>query len=285
MRYWYFPGCSLHSTAVEYDLANRAVCRALGHELVELEDWSCCGASSVHSLCSDRAAVALPARNVMQAQREPLDIAIPCADCYHHSAKADRRLGEDAAFRTEMEQRTGLRYAGRSRPRCLLELLSAEALLADLSARTAGRLRGLRAAAYYGCVLVRPPDLVDRWDDCEHPTSMDRILASTGAEPVTWSYGLECCGAGLAISRGPTVARLVGNIVEAAFEAGATCLVTACPMCQANLESRQPAGHRAMPVFYFTEIMGLALDLDARPWLRKHLVDPRPVLRDLRFEY
>jgi heterodisulfide reductase subunit B len=282
MRYWYYPGCSLHSTALEYDLSARAVCRALGVELVELEDWNCCGASSVHTLYAHEAALALPARNVMLAQRAPLDIAVPCADCFYHSAAADARLRQDEGFRATMESLTGDSYVGNGRPRTLLDVLASDVPQESVAACAARSLARLRPAGYYGCLLIRPPDLAGRWDDPEHPVLMDRLMNMTGAKPVKWSYAVECCGASLAIGRSDVVGHLVSRIVAGAVEAGANCLVTACPMCQANLDSRQKSGDRALPVFYFTELLVLAFGLDGTErWFRRHLIDPRPFLARL----
>ena len=241
MRYWYYPGCSLHSTGSEYDESARAVGRALGVDFVELDDWNCCGASSVHTLCPPDAATALPARNVLLAQREPWDLAILCADCFYHSAASDERLRADARFRASLESTVGVKYVGCGRPRTLLDILASDVPTAQITAKATRPLDGLKPAGYYGCLLVRPPDVARRWDDPEHPVLMDRLLTAAGARAVKWSYVVECCGASLAISRGDVVTRLVGRIVDGAEEAGANCLVTACPMCQANLESRQGA--------------------------------------------
>ena len=282
MRYWYYPGCSLHSTALEYDLSTRAACRALDIELIELEDWNCCGASSVHGLYSRDTALALPARNVLLGQKERLDMAIPCADCFYHSAAADERLRADPDFRSRLEELLGLEYRGEGRPRTLLDILGTDLPAERLASRVVRLLEGLRPAGYYGCLLVRPPELARHWDDAEHPVIMDRLLSALGAEPAKWSYAVECCGASLAISQGDIVERLVGRIVDGAEEAGADCLVTACPMCQANLDSRQ--GHRGepLPVFYFTELLSLALGVpETDRWFRRHLVDPRPLLKRL----
>ena len=282
MRYWYYPGCSLHSTALEYDLSTRAVCEALGIELIELEDWNCCGASSVHGLYNHDTALALPARNVMLAQSEPLDMAVPCADCFYHSVAADARLRSDEVFRQELESALGLTYNGEVRPRTLLDVLGADVPRQRLMERVTQLLEELRPASYYGCLLIRPPELARRWDDPEHPVIMDRLLSASGAEPVKWSYAVECCGAGLAIGRGELVGHLVGRIIAGAMEAGANCVVTACPMCQANLDSRQGRQEEPLPIFYFTELLGVALGVaGTERWFKRHLVDPRPVLERL----
>lgn len=278
-RYWYYPGCSLHSTAREYDLSTRAACQRLGIDLVELDDWNCCGASSVHGLFNHDTALALPARNVMLAQGEPADIAVPCADCFYHSAAADLRLREDAVFRQKIEQVVGLTYTGAAAPRTLLDILGRDVSPDDLSRQVVKPLRGLRTASYYGCLLIRPPELSRRWDDPEHPVVMDRLLERLDAEPVKWSYTVECCGASLAIGRADVVRRLVRRIIDGAREAGARCVVTACPMCQANLDSRQAQSEQPLPIFYFTELLALALgEPNTGKWFKRHLVDPRPLL-------
>lgn len=279
MRYWYYPGCSLHSTAREYDLSARSACQLLGIELQELDDWNCCGASSVHGLYQHEAALALPARNVMLAQGEPLDMAVPCADCFYHCVAADVRLRSDAAFRHNMERLTNRTYVGDGRPRALLDVLGNDVPVEEIQKRVVTPLTDLRPAVYYGCLLVRPPDLVGRWDDPEHPLVMGRLLEAIGSRPVKWSYTVECCGASLAIGRSDVVARLVGRIVGGAVEAGANCIVTACPMCQANLDSRQGARSTPLPIFYFTELLAWSLGAgDVVKWLRRHLVKPPQAL-------
>ncbi len=278
MKYSYYPGCTSSTTGVEYGLSTEAVCEALGMELIELPDWNCCGASSAHAL-SHELATALPGRNVAIAQAAGLDIAIPCPACYQHSLIADKRFQEDEVWRAEMEELLGFEYMGQVRPRALLEIIGNDFDLEDIAAQVKKPLAGLKPVSYYGCVLVRPPELTG-WDDPEHPVIMDRLLKALGAEPVSWSYIVDCCGASLTLNRSDVVIMLVNKLVQAAEEAGADSIVSACGMCQINLDTRQK-DHK-MPIFYFTELLGLALDLpDASSWLKRHAIDPRPLLRSL----
>lgn len=275
MRYSYYPGCTLSTTAVEYGLSTEAVCQALGIELVELPDWNCCGASSAHSLSRELAS-ALPARNLLIAQEAGLDIVMPCPACYRNSLVADHRLRGDAAWREEMERLLGLEYVGRARPRALLDILGHDLPAEEIATRVRRPLKGLRPVSYYGCVLVRPPEMTG-WDDPEHPVLLDKLMELVGAEGVDWSYGVDCCGASLALNRSDVVVTLVERLVEAAQEAGANCIVTACGLCQINLDTRQKG--KKLPVFYFTELLGLAFGLPGTDkWFRKHVVDPRPLL-------
>lgn len=277
MRLSYYPGCSLHSTAREYGLSTKAVCEALGIDLVEIPDWSCCGASSAHSI-NHTLSIALPARNIAAAQEEGLDIVVPCAACFSNMRKADTALREDDAVRQEIEEMLSFRYSGRLRILHMLEVICGRIGLEAVRERVVNELTGLKVAPYYGCLLVRPPDICG-FDDAENPTTLDNLLRAIGAEPVKWSYKTECCGGSLALIQTEIVEKLVGEITEMAVEAGASCIATACPLCSTNLETRQKIG---LPVFFFTELMGLALGLDGcEKWFKMHLVPTEPVLQAL----
>jgi heterodisulfide reductase subunit B len=297
-QYAFYPGCTLHSTGVEFGASTEQVCQALGLEMVEIDDWNCCGASSAHSMDSTLF-LALPARNLAQAQKttlsgtEALDLAIPCAACYSRLAAADLALREDEAFRARMEAVLDFQYQARIRPRNLLDIFANDFSQEALRARVQRPLEGLKVVSYYGCLLIRPPQYTQRWDDPEHPQAMDYLLELMGAQPVPWSYGIDCCGGSLTLNRSDVVVHLVDILARAAHEAGAEALVTACPMCMANVDGRQkyrggrplprPArpDYEPLPIFYFTELMALAYGLPLGKVLAKHLVDPRPLLERL----
>jgi len=278
LKYAYYPGCTLATTGIEYGKSTEAVCEALGLELMEVEDWNCCGASSAHSL-SHELSLTLPGRTVMQAQPLGLDMAVPCPACYQHTLAADRRLREDEAWREEMEGITGVSYSGQGRPRHLLEIFARDLDWETLKARVKRPLEGLKPVSYYGCVLVRPPKFTG-WDDPEYPVLMDELLRVLGAEPLPWAGIVDCCGASLSLNRPEVVYKLVGRLIAAAEDAGANCIVSACGMCQINLDTRQQG--TSVPIFYFTELIGLALGLpQAESWWRHHATDPRSLLQSL----
>jgi heterodisulfide reductase subunit B len=285
VRYTYYPGCTAGTTSVEFGLSTEAVCEALDIELLELEDWNCCGASSAHSL-NHELSLSLPGRNVALAQEAGLDIVIPCPACYQNCLSADNAFRKDEEWRRKMERALDFEYTGHGRPRHILDVLSHDLDLEAIEAKVVNPLKGLRVACYYGCVLVRPPEKTG-WDDPEHPTTMDRLMEVLGAKPVEWSYKVDCCGASMTLSISDVVVSLSTKIVEGAIEAGADCIVSACGICQINLDTRQspdttPGRHSGgnMPIFYFTELMGLAFGTPnvGRLW-SKHAVDPRPLLR------
>ena len=289
-RYAFYPGCTLHSTGIEFGASTELVCQALDLELVEIPDWNCCGASSAHSV-DYRLFLALPARNLAQAQAVGLEeLAIPCAACFSRLAAADLALREDGTFRAELEGVLGFAYEGRVRPRNLLDIVANDVSPAALQAPVVQPLAGLKVVSYYGCLLIRPPQYTGHWDDPEHPQSMDQVVDLLGGEAVPWSYGVDCCGGSLTLNRSDVVVHLVDKLVRAAHEAGAEALVTACPMCMANVDGRQlyrggsplprPAkpDYEPLPIFYFTELMALAYGLPMKKVLGRHLVDPRPLL-------
>lgn len=275
--YSYYPGCSLESTACEYDASVRAVFRALEVELREIEDWNCCGASSAHSMDS-MLALALPARNLALAQEAGFDIVMPCAACFNRHKTADYELRSDPSRRKELEQLVGFSYEGNIAVRPLLEVVACQIGLKRVAERVRQPLRGLKAVAYYGCLLVRPPQ-VTQFENPENPTLMNELLTVLGAQALPWSYATECCGGGLSLTKSDVAARLVSRLAEKAREAGAEAIVTSCPLCQVNLELRQ-RGQEKMPIFYFTELMGLAFGLpETDGWWGKHLINPRPLVQ------
>ncbi|HLE30918.1 MAG TPA: CoB--CoM heterodisulfide reductase iron-sulfur subunit B family protein [Anaerolineales bacterium] len=277
MSYSFYPGCSLHSTGLEYGLSAQAVFRRLGLELRELAGWNCCGASSAHAL-NHTLALALPARTLALAQTVGHDLVTPCAACFSRMKNADYVLRTDPGARAEIETIVGFKFTGEIAIRPLLAVLHEDYGPQRIAAQVRRPLRGLKVVTYYGCLLVRPPEIA-RFDDPDDPHVMADLLRAVGADVKTWSYATDCCGGSLSLSRSDIVSGLVTRLAERAREAGAEAFVTACPLCQVNLEMRQ-TGQAKMPAFYFTELLGLAFGLpDAHKWWGKHLIDPRPMLR------
>ena len=272
MKYAYYPGCSLESTAKVYDLSVRAVCSNLGIELAELPDWSCCGASSGHST-NRWLAHALAGRNLALAERVGLDIAVACPACYLRLRTTYKEMKDDSQQRDELVKLIDMPYEARYNTRHLLDIIYNDIGLENVKKRLTKPLRGLKLACYYGCYLVRPPKVV-AFDDPENPNSMDMLLDALGAEVRDWSGKVDCCGGSLSLSKREIALRLVGEITEMARKAGAQAIVTACPLCHSNLETRQDTSRQnRLPIFYFTELIGLAIGIaEARSWLKKHLI-------------
>jgi len=288
MKLSYYPGCSLHGTSREYNGSFRAMCEHLGIELEELPDWNCCGASSAIVVDHDLS-VALPARNLVQAEQMGLDVAVPCAACYNRLKSAQKSLRDEEGIAERLADVLPVLPSGTTRVLNALELLVEIVGLEALQERATMPLTGLKPAAYYGCLLVRPPD-VCQFDDPENPTTMERVLTALGAEPVTWYAKTDCCGASLATTRRDIVMTMCAQIAGRARREGANCLAVVCPLCHVNLDSRQPRKMdwepgeipEPLPVFYISELVGLALELTPTELeLGRHLVDTRPLLTSL----
>jgi len=285
LSFSYFPGCSQTGSAEEFGLSTEAVCAALGIELQELDDWSCCGASSAH-MTNDLLSVALPGRDLALARKAGKDLLVVCAACYSRMKVAQNRILGDEAVAAQVEAAVGMdpRFTGRIRH--LLDVLANDVGMQEIKRWLRRDLTGLKAVPYYGCLLVRPPE-VCCCDSVENPTDLDRFLDALGVEVRPWSFKTDCCGGSLSLSRTDIVEKLVNKLYTRAEEAGANCIVTACPMCTANLEMRQQPGTfsfkvlHQMPVMYFTELLGLAMGLDAEGWFKSHIISPMPLLKEL----
>lgn len=283
MKYAYFPGCSLESTAKEFNESTLLVAEALDTDLVEIEDWNCCGATSAHNL-DHKLSVALPARNLGIAESMGMDVVAPCAACFNRMRSAEVELRENAEMRNEVNAQLEKPFTGGTTVRSALEIFTTPEVLEKVGEQVRKQLTGLRPACYYGCLLVRPPKVIG-FDDAENPLSMDRAMEIIGAQPVEWYFKNECCGASFGLSKSEIVVKLTGDIISNAKKQGANCIVTACPLCMTNLEMRQAAAGKlhgedlTMPVFYFTELLGLAMEV---PGVKKcfagHLVDVNPAL-------
>jgi heterodisulfide reductase subunit B len=276
----YYPGCSLHGTAKEYDQSVRSVSHALGIELEEIEDWSCCGASSAHNT-NFKLSIALPARDLIAAEKKTQDVMVPCAACFNRFKTAEHHLCHDPELKAEVEEIVGGRYQGSVAVRNPIDIIANDIGLEELSAKVVKKLAGLKPVSYYGCLLLRPPE-VCRFDDAENPVLLDHVLTALGAEARPWSFKTDCCGGSLTISKTAIVTKMVDKLMKMAREAGANCLVTACPVCTANLDMRASAG-TGLPVFYFTELAALAMGQEGpEGWFKLHQTDPRPLLQGLR---
>lgn len=276
MNYSYFPGCSLHSTGVEFGLSTEAVFDHLGLELIELKDWNCCGASSAHAL-DHTLSLCLPARNLAIAQEAGHDLVAPCAACFNRMKNCDYVLRGNQELCAQIESTVGFHFNGEISIRPLPGVLYEDCGTEGIQAQVTRPLSGLKVVPYYGCLLIRPPKVV-QFDQAENPQILTKLLRAAGAQVMDWSYATECCGGSLSLSRSGLVRNMVSRLVAHAREAGAEALVTACPLCQVNLEMRQAANPK-IPAFYFTELLGLAFGLnEVRKWWSKHLIDPRPLL-------
>lgn len=278
--YSYYPGCSLHATAAEYDVSARLVCQKLGIDLRELEDWVCCGASAAHST-DHLLSLALPAHTLKQAEEKGLPLAVPCAMCFSRLKFTLHEL-ENKDTLALVSDAVGKELSTAVTVKPMLQVLADE----DIPLPIVKPLSGLKVACYYGCLLVRPPEVVG-FDDAENPQTMDHLMERLGAEAIDWGLKTNCCGAGVAFARLDVVLKLSHRILSLAQQSGADCIAVTCPMCHANLDMYQKDmtakfGQKTeLPILYFTQLMGLALGFSPKELLLdKHITNPLPMLRE-----
>lgn len=284
MRYTFYPGCSLHSTAREYRESLESVCSALGVELLELPNWTCCGATAAHA-SDDKLALALPLENLSRAAELGYDVAVACAACFSRLRVANYAIRNDPAVRAEMEDIIRRPYDGSVNVRHVLEILVQDVGLAKVREVVNKSLQNVKVACYYGCLLARPRE-VSIFQDPENPCLMDDCMEAVGAEPIEWPYKTECCGAAYSLTTPDMALRLSGEILSMARESGAHCIAVACPLCQSNLDLRQRDIERQrnesfrLPILYFTQLMGMAFGLPERSLgLHRLMVNPGEVVR------
>ena len=283
----YFPGCTLSTKAKNFDRSGRAVAEALGVGLEELPEWQCCGATFPLML-DDSMALIAPTRILYQAQQAGNRVATLCSICFNVLRRSQALLERDEEMLDRINWFTEQEYEGDVQVAHFLEILrddvgwgdGGEAGLADHVKRP---LSGLKVAPYYGCLLLRPFEEIGL-DDPEDPRIMHDLVRALGAESVDFPYAVECCGSYLTVKEPDVPASLSLEIVTSARERGADLVVTACPLCQFNLDYPQRdsgasrSGER-IPVLYFTQLMAVALGLPEDVWgLEDHYVDPKPVM-------
>ncbi len=264
MKYAYYPGCSLHATAVDYDESTLAVAAALGIELVETPDWSCCGSTPAHST-DELLAVALPAKNLLAARTVAEEMVVCCSACFSRFKFAQKHIEEKEHLRAQLTEMMPIEDLRGMKVRHLIDVLVKDVGLEKV-AEAKKRDLDLKVACYYGCLLTRPPKVTE-FDDAEDPQSMDELLTAAGMETLPWPFKVECCGATFSLTRTEVVLRLTAEILEMAKQAGADCISVACPLCHANLDMRQSDIKKKLgidygiPVFYFTQLLGMAFGL------------------------
>ena len=265
-KYAYYPGCSLTSTAVEFDISTRAVVKEFGIELEEVEDWNCCGASPAPHHLGGLLGVLLPARVLHNAAQRHDAVVAPCAGCYNRLKYSRGMLRRDESLRERMKQVLGTPPRYDIEVFDIIDFFNREIDFEDMAMRSNGRLCGARFATYYGCLLTRPPEVIRR-EDQKDPVSMELLLRATGAEVPFFPLKTECCGSYMGVGAKEIVLNASRRILDLATADDYDAIITACPLCQQNLDLRQQQINRKfgtnfnMPVLYFTQAIGLGLGL------------------------
>ncbi len=284
MKLAYYPGCTLHGTAREYNASTKAVSKAAGIELTEIEDWNCCGA--LEAIFDKELSMGLSARNNMLAQKTGLDLVVPCSICSHNLSRADKAMKTDETFKAKIEKALGESYKG-VKIKHLLDVIVNDVGTEALAKKFVKPLKGIKAVPYYGCLLVRPSE-ISRFDNPENPTSLDNLIKATGAECLPFTQKTKCCGGNLLMSKQDYAFILTKKLFDEAKAAGANCIVVACPMCHMLLDGQQSMVEKAhntvigLPILYFTQLIGLAMGLNEKELeLDKNMVSPKTLIESI----
>ncbi len=269
MRFAYYPGCSLEATGRPYEESVTLVAKALGIELVELEDWNCCGATAYMSV-NEVLSFSLSARNFYQAKKIGDTLVTACSACYTNLRKTNTYLSEFPEIKHKVNTalaEAGLHYEGGVTTKHFLQTVVQDVGLDRVKSLVTHPLTGLRVAPYYGCQIARPFGIEG---DTDNPTMMDRLIAALGATPTYYPMKTVCCGGSLMGIRKEVALRLCRNILLCAQQDGAQCVAVTCPLCQMNLDAFQAAINKNygtsfnLPIVYFTQLMGVAFGLDSK---------------------
>lgn len=273
MNLAFYPGCSLEGMANDYAKSISAVFDNLDVKLMEIDDWTCCGATAAHSM-SEAMAVLLPAKNLSAAEKMGLDIVSPCANCFNRLTYARKMILKNIYD-------VPWKVTGKAKVHDMTRFLAQPELIEQIKKKICMPLEGLKLVCYYGCQMVRPPRITG-FNDYENPQTMDHIAAALGATTLDWSYKATCCGASIGLGRRDIQFNLSTRLIQKAIQTGAEAVIVSCPLCQANLDMVQTEkGSQKIPVFYFTELIRLAFEGERCKIgnFRMHLTDPRPLLR------
>ena len=282
MEILYYPGCSLETSAKEYNMSAKEVCKALGIELVELNDWNCCGALEVASLNPTLAAV-LPARNLKIASDHSDKLVVTCNACLNNLIKAQHQILQDKELREKIGKI--LNYEFREiQIKHILEILMIDVGLQKIEEAVKEPLNGLKTVSYYGCLMVRPSKIMHS-DDPDDPKNIDEIVSALGGTPLEFTGKTKCCGGGLLMTYRQSAIELTKQILTEAAQRGAQCILVTCPLCQMTLESLSGKAKNAknIPILYFTQLMGLSFGIEPKKiGLDKNMVSPAPVINFLK---
>jgi len=291
MKYAYFPGCAIHGSAKEYAMATNAVNKYLDVELIEIRGWNCCGAIDAVYAYNPLLSISLSARNLALAENTKMGIVTLCCACFFTLSRANSMLRENVDMKGKVDKvinDAGLKYAGGVKVRHYMDILANDVGFDKILQKVTVPLKGLKVAPYYGCLIVRPIG-IERFDDPEHPTSMDKVIEALAAEVVYYPDKTRCCGASLVMIDEGVMMEMTKALLLTAKNAQADCIVTPCPMCHFNLDAKQKdiESHfdldLGIPVLYITQLIGLAFGVPSKELgLHRNLVFPDKILEKLK---
>ncbi len=288
----YFPGCTLKTTARNFEESAIASAQALGIEMIELPRWNCCGTvfslsadDLIHHVASVRNFIRVQEMNKQGLVNDDHRLLTLCSMCFNTLKRSNLRVkgnNEDMKKINDLMYREE-DYQGNVEVVHFVELVR-ELGFGKVKRTVKKSLADLKVAPYYGCMILRPKEV--SIDDPEAPTVLDDLVGALGAEVISTPYNKVCCGSYQTVQDKYTVAELAYDILSHAQKAGAEAIATTCPLCAFNLDNRQKEvlvkhpDFKKIPVFYITQLMAIAFGLDKKFYgFDQNYVDPKPLLK------
>ncbi|MBE7047828.1 MAG: disulfide reductase [Ruminococcaceae bacterium] len=255
MRMSYFPGCTLKNKATDLDMYARRSAEVLGVTLEEIENWQCCG--GVFTMSKDEVATKLSSvRALKDAKKKEQPLVSVCSACHNVIKQTNHAMQNDKEFSDKVNRYMAEEeaYNGETQVYHYLEMLRDIVGFDRVAEKVVNPLEGKKVAAYYGCLLLRPNQVM-QMDDPENPRIMEDLIKALGGQPIIYANRNECCGGYITLESPELAKKKSDSVLTNAKTAGAEILITACPLCRYNLLKNGAD----IPVVYFTEILAEAL--------------------------
>lgn len=259
MKFAYFPGCNAEEISKQLDVCTRAVCEKLGIKLIDFDSFSCCGSGALEDVHSDLN-LAVNARNFALAEEQNLDILTICSTCYYVMKRAQYDLAkQELSFINKILRKRKLVYEHKVRIIHFAELMDS----IKLKGLVKKPLKNLRIAAFYGCHMLRPTDILGESTD----NSLENLIKAVGATPLSIKSKDNCCGLHISLVDETVMLKMTGSIINEAKEKKADLIVTLCTLCHFSLDANQPKsekyyGSLNVPVLFLPQLIGLAIGID-----------------------
>jgi heterodisulfide reductase subunit B len=267
-KYALFLGCIAPANALGYDISTRQIAKALGIELVDL-NFSCCGFPLLG--VKQETSMVMAARNLAVAEKQALDIITICGACSFMHSKVQKRYEKGMTKKIDQSlEKLGLRYNGGVKIKHFARMLYEDYGLQKLRKAVKHPLHDLRLAVHYGCYYHKPSYIYDNFEDPDSPISLDKLISITGATSVDYEEKMQCCGGALLGIEEEKSYTMSKEKLEHIKEANADAMVIVCPFCgvlydscQRDIEKKFEMEFK-IPVLYYTQVLGLALGLEAK---------------------
>ncbi|MFZ2456862.1 MAG: CoB--CoM heterodisulfide reductase iron-sulfur subunit B family protein [Candidatus Altiarchaeia archaeon] len=269
-KYAYFIGCTIPFRASNYDLATRKVTESLGIELVDLPDAGCCGL--YFELINEMTYLSMAARVLSMAEEKKLDLLVLCNGCNGSLYRANKKLKENPELKDKVNEvltEVGREYRGTIEVKHLIRVLYEDIGIEKIKEKIANPLTNVKAAAHYGCHLLKPSEEI-MFDDPKNPVSLDRLIEVTGAKSVDYYDKLQCCGGYVLAADAKTAYKMTGEKLSHVKAAGADIMITGCPFCNVMYDANQRAAETEtgqqykIPCLHYPQLLALAMGVDPK---------------------